>query len=315
MGTKTLIIIILSICVLLIIVYFLVGNYFYNISLNPKTDKDFAIVKSKQTEEYKKFWEEQLKWLDNNSKDVYITSTNYGNLKLHAYEINANKNSNIWTIVIHGYMGKGSGMTAYTRQFVDRGYNVLMVDLRGHGLSEGNYVGMGWHDRLDIIDWINYLVNKNPDNQIMLFGVSMGAATTMMTTGENLPSNVKLAISDCGYTSAWDEFGYKLKQLFNLPKFPVLYAANTVSSMKAKYSLQEASAVEQVKKSKTPTLFIHGSIDDFVPFEMLDKVYNAASCEKEKLVVEGAGHGLSSTVNPELYWETIDRFIDKYIKS
>ena len=310
---KIVIIVFLIVIVLLVIAYFLVGNYFYNLSLNPKTDKDFVLKEFKdKEEEYYETWKEQLKWLENNSENVYINSTNNGNLRLHAYEIN--NNSNIWTIAIHGYMSQGNGMLGFVDHFLDKGYNVLVVDLRGHGLSEGDYVGMGWHDRLDIIDWINYIVDKNPENQIMLFGISMGAATTMMTTGENLPSNVKLAISDCGYTSAWEEFGYKLEELFNLPRFPVLNAANTICKIRAKYSLKEASALEQVKKSKTPTLFIHGSADDFVPFKMLDEVYNAASCEKEKLVIEGAGHGLSSSVNPELYWKTVDAFIGKYIK-
>ena len=310
---KMICIFLLIILMLLIIAYFIVGNYFYNIALNPQADKDFVLGQFEQTEEQKKWWDEKVNWLNNNSKDVYINSTNNRKLKLHAYEIEADSNSDVWVISIHGYMSNSSKMTGYAEEFKKRGYNVLLVDLRGHGKSEGNYIGMGWHDRLDMIDWINYITEKNQKNKIILFGVSMGAATTMMTTGEKLPTNVKLAISDCGYTSVWDEFAHQLKVLFNLPEFPVLNAASTVCSIRAKYTMKEASALEQVKKSKTPTLFIHGSADDFVPYSMLDVVYEAASCEKEKLIIEGAGHGLSSTVNPELYWNTIDEFIAKYI--
>lgn len=317
-AMKKKVIIILSICLLIVSIllatgYVLIGNYFYGISLDPNTDKTFVIGSNEQTDEEKKEREEQLKWLDDNSEDVYINSTNNGILRLHGYEIKSAEESDIWTIVIHGYMSRGDAMTGYSQKFNERGYNVLMIDLRGHGLSEGDYIGMGWHDRLDVIDWINYILEKNPDSKIMLFGVSMGAATTMMTTGENLPDNVKLAIEDCGYTSAWDEFKYQLKQLFNLPEFPVLYAASNSCKRKANYTFKEASAVEQLKKSKTPTLFIHGSADDFVPFEMLDIVYNSANCEKEKLVVENAGHVMSSVVDSELYWNTIDSFINQYL--
>lgn len=308
---KVIIIAVVVICILLIIAYYLIGNYFYNIALNPKTDKTFVLGNLEQTEEKKLLWEEQLNWLKENSNDIYIESTNNGKLKLHSYEIH--NESDTWVIAIHGYMSQGSSMIGFAKEFDKRGYNVLIPDLRGLGLSEGDYIGMGWHDRLDTIDWINYLISKNSEIKIILFGISMGAATTMMTIGEDLPSNVKLAIVDCGYTSVWDEFKYQLKQLFNLPEFPVLYAANTVCNMKAKYSFKEASSVEQLKKSKTPTLFIHGDIDDFVPYEMLDKVYNAANSEKEKLIIEGAGHGLASTVNFELYWKTVDRFIEKYL--
>lgn len=305
--------IVLIIIILLIAGYFFIGNYFYNISLNPKTDKTFVIGSSDQTEEQKQRNKEQLNWLSDNSKDVYINSTKNGNLRLHAYEIERNTNSNAWVLIIHGYVGQASGMTGFAQKFNERGYNVLMIDLRGHGLSEGNYVGMGIPDRLDIVDWINYIVEKNSESKIIIFGISMGAATTMMTTGEKLPNNVKLAIADCGYTSVWDEFSYQLKQLFNLPEFPVLYAANTVCKIRAGYSFKEVSSIEQVKKSTTPTLFIHGDADDFVPFAMLDEIYEAAACNKEKLVVPGATHAMAWSVDTELYWKTIDNFIEKYI--
>lgn len=300
------------ILIFLIISYFVIGYYFCNIALNPKKHKKIMEMAGEKTYEKIKEIEEQQKWVKYNAGHVYINSTNNGNLKLHAYEVN-NAKSDIWVITIHGYMSNGTEMTEFAKNFQKMGYNVLMPDLRGHGMSEGKYVGMGWHDRLDIIDWINYILENNPDDRIILFGVSMGAATTMMTTGEELPSNVKLAISDCGYTSVWEEFSYQLKELFGLSEFPVLYAASNSCSINAKYSFKEASSIEQVKKSNTPTLFIHGNADDFVPFDMLESIYEAASCEKEKLIVEGAGHGLAFSVNPELYWKTIGDFIEKYL--
>lgn len=306
---KILTIILITILVLLIIAYFIIGNYFFNIALNPKTSKVFVLGPIEETQEQKEIRFINEKWLTEKSEDVYITTSNNGSLKLHAYEVRNKTNSNIWTIVVHGYCSQGKDMIYYAKEYYNRGYNVLVVDLRGHGQSEGDYIGMGWHDRLDLVDWINYLINKNSNCNIILHGVSMGAATVMMATGENLPNNVKVAIEDCGYSSIWEEFEMQLNVLFNLPTFPVLNAASTVCKIKAGYTIKEGSAIEQVKKSKTPTLFIHGDQDTFVPFEMLDKVYQAANCEKEKLVVEGAAHAASASVNSELYWETIDEFI------
>jgi len=304
---KILIIMLILILGVLTIAYFMIGNYFYNIALNPNTSKEFVLGESNNSQQIVE------NWLTQNSNDVYITTSNNGKLKLHGYELINEQNSNIWAIVVHGYYGQGRDMLYYAEQYYKRGYNVLVVDLRGHGKSEGNYIGMGWHDRLDIIDWANYLINKNSNCQIILHGVSMGAATVMMATGENLPDNIKVAIEDCGYTSIWDEFEMQLKVIFNLPTFPVLNAASAVCKIRAGYMLEEGSAVEQVKKSKIPTLFIHGEQDSFVPFEMLDIVYEAANCEKEKLVVEGAAHAVSASVNPHLYWKTIDNFIKRYI--
>ena len=300
---KILIILLIFTFVALTIAYFMIGNYFFNIALNPNTSKEFVLG---ETEEIRDVW------LNQNAKDVYITTSNNGNLELHAYEIN--KNSDVWAIVIHGYYGKGQDMVYFAKEYYNRGYNVLVVDLRGHGESEGDYIGMGWHDRLDIIDWTNYIINKNPNSKIILHGVSMGAATVMMATGEDLPGNVKVAIEDCGYTSIWDEFEMQLKILYNLPAFPALNAASAVCRVRAGYMLEEGSCVEQVKKSKTPTLFIHGDQDRFVPFEMLDVVYESANCEKQKLIVEGAAHAQASSINPQLYWKTINAFINKHIE-
>lgn len=299
---KFFIILLIIILTVLTTAYFMIGNYFYNIALNPNTSKEFVLGETTELRD---------PWLNQNAKDVYITTSNNGNLKLHSYEID--NNSDIWAIVIHGYYGKGQDMVYFAQEYYNRGYNVLVVDLRGHGQSQGDYIGMGWHDRLDIIDWANYIINKDSNSKIILHGVSMGAATVMMATGEVLPDNVKVAIEDCGYTSIWDEFEMQLKLLYNLPAFPALNAASAVCRIRAGYMLEEGSSVEQVKKSQTPTLFIHGDQDRFVPYEMLDVVYESANCEKQKLVIEGAAHAVASSVNPKLYWDTIDEFIGKYI--
>ena len=317
MKKRTIVMIILLILVILLVVgYFFIGNYFYNIALNPNTSKTFVLGEEEELAEKDI---ELKKWIEDASEDVYITSNNNGDLKLHAYEIKNESErededeSNIWAIVVHGYMSEGLDMGYAAEEFYNRGYNVLVLDLRGHGKSEGDYIGMGWHDRLDLIDWTNYIIEKDNNSEIIWYGVSMGAATVMMATGEDVPTNVKVAIEDCGYSSIWDEFKMQLKELFNLPSFPALNAAETVCNIKAGYKLKEGSSIEQVKKSNTPTLFIHGDQDKFVPFYMLDEVYNAASCEKEKLVVEGAAHAQSHNVNPEAYWNKIDDFVGKYM--
>lgn len=93
----------------------------------------------------------------------------------------------------------------------------------------------------------------------------------------------------------------------------MLNAASLISKARDGYDFNQASALEQVKKSNTPTLFIHGSEDELVPYDMLGELYSAAACEKEKLTVEGAGHAMSSSVDPELYWNTVESFIKKYI--
>lgn len=315
------------ICIIIIIIIIIIalitcaGNYFYNLAINPAISKDKVFGSDEDKEDDKVKLEETSRedikedkeWIIKHSgyKDLYVTSVD--NLKLHAYEIKNYIQCHKWTIVVHGYCSEGNTMGSRAKVFYELGHNVIIPDLRGHGQSEGHYIGMGWHDRQDILTWINYIIKQDKNSEIILYGISMGASTVMMTCGEELPSNVKVAVEDCGYTSAWDEFSYQLKLLFKMPKFPIMNFASIVTKIRAGYDFKQASALKQVAKSKIPILFIHGSNDDFVPYSMRDKLYAAANCEKQRLTIEGAAHCKSYIVDSKLYWSTIINFIDKYV--
>lgn len=250
---------------------------------------------------------EMKKWYSENGEDVYIMSDS---LRLHGKLF---KNSGTkYALVCHGYTSKAKHMAGFVNKFHSLGYNVLAVDARAHGDSEGTKIGMGWVERFDVIEWIKYIISLEPDAQIILHGVSMGASTVLMASGEELPKNVKAIIADCGYTSEWDEFRQEADVL-HIPWFPVLNASSAISKVRDGYDFKQASAVEQVKKSSIPTLFIHGSKDELVPYGMLNELYSAANCEKEILTIQGAGHALSSSVAPELYWNTVETFLKKHL--
>ena len=284
----------------------LVGVLFYNLALNANYSKDiiYAEYNDKNLNDAQKWLEEK-----SNYSGKYIES--YDKLQLHSYVVT--QNSNKWAIVVHGYGGSGKLMSDKSKYFYDMGYNVLIPDLRGHGKSEGDYIGMGWKDRLDIISWINFIIKENPNAEIVLHGTSMGAATVLMTSGENLPSNVKAIVADCAYTSAWDEFSYQLETYLKVPSSYILNVTDMVTKLKAGYSLKEASALECVKKATVPILFIHGDKDKFVPYSMMDKLYDATNSPKEKLTIEGGEHANSDLVSPFLYWLTVEDFLNQYV--
>ena len=296
---------------ILLIILVLIAYYLFNLGVNPKQNKEKVF---KNTSAHKEKTTVQLKaeeWFDKNHNDIYLNSSR-DHLRLHAYEFE-NASSSTWVIVVHGYMIDGRGMSYVTTEFFNRGYNVLVPDLRGQGKSEGKYIGMGIPDRFDLLDWINYLIKNHSERKIILYGISMGASAVMMTTGENLPNEVKLAVSDCGYSSVWDEFAYQLKRLFKIPAFPILNIASMICKIKAGYFLRECSCTKALSKSKTPILLIHGTEDDFVPFYMLQKNYDIANCPKEKLEIKGARHSESFTIENALYWKTVDEFITHYL--
>lgn len=313
-------------CLIIIAVIALIfygGNYLYNLGLNPKFPKDLVFKNNDSNNKSTKTNQDETsgvksidseKWLFeySNYEDLFITSKD--NLKLHNYLIKNKVTSNKWAIVVHGYTSQGKLMASYAQNFYKMGYNIIMPDLRGHGQSEGNYIGMGWDERLDIVDLTKYIINNYANTEIVLFGVSMGAATVMTTSGEKLPSNVKAIIEDCGYTSAKNQLSYKLKSMFKLPSFPFINLCSLICKIKANYFISEASAIKQVEKSKVPILFIHGDKDKFVPFYMLNKLYDACKAPKDKLIVKEAGHAKSEKIATDIYWDKVINFINKYIK-
>lgn len=240
--------------------------------------------------------------------------TNQG-LKQDAWYVPAETATNKTVIVVHGFTNDKEDMKPYAWMFHELGYNVLMPDNMSHGDSEGQIIGYGWNDRLNVIKWAEMLVEQNSDSEITLFGVSMGAATVMMASGEeSLPDQVVNIIEDCGYSSVWDELKYQAKEMYNLPAFPILYEVSAISKIRAGFSYGQASSVNQLKNNTRPVLFIHGSDDTFVPTSMVYKNYQATQGEKELYIVKGAGHAKSFETDPQAYIEKITTFLKKYEK-
>lgn len=222
-----------------------------------------------------------------------------------------------WVILCHGYTADPGSMERYARQYYKKGFNVIMPFMRGHerGAKTNGHIAytMGWMDRIDLLGWIDYIVSENPESKIMLHGESMGAATVMMALGEGVPSNVVCAVEDCGFTSVWDEFTHQMKEMFKLPEFPFMHVSQLAAGRHIGLDFKKASPLELLKNSVTPLLFIHGGDDDFVPVEMSQRLHAAYAGEKDILTVPGAAHAVSVDTNPDLYWEKVWSFAEKYI--
>ncbi len=218
-----------------------------------------------------------------------------------------------WIIVLHGYTSCPRGMASRAFHFYKKGYNVLLPSLISFGTDERTYCTMGYHDRYYVIDWMRYIISMNSDAKIAILGESMGSATTMLVTGEqNLPENLKCVVADCGYTSCWEEYVIQAKEMFNMSAFPAMHAANVVSKLRGNFDFKKCAPIDAVAKSKTPTLFIHGEKDTFVPYWMMKKLFDACTAEKEKLSVPDAQHANSHEVHPEIYFPAVDKFLDRY---
>lgn len=279
-------------------------NYLFNYAI-VAGKKDF--INDVKQEQIEKDWH----FAQNHLSEESIKSDD--GLNLVAKKVTHDKPSKKVAIVAHGYMGKSDYMGQYAQLFYDEGFDVLVPDNRAHGKSEGKYVGFGWLDRKDYVRWIDEVVKEyGTDVNIVLYGLSMGAATVMMTSGEDLPQQVKVIIEDCGYDSVRNELAFQLNDMFNLPYFPMIPLASSYTKLRAGYSFGEASAVKQLEKNKLPLLFIHGDKDDFVPTDMVYQVYRATKGPKELVIFEGAKHAESLKKHPEEYKKTVKNFLSKY---
>ena len=245
--------------------------------------------------------------------EEYILSDD--GLDLYGKVYMAPQQTSKWVVALHGRTTNSDIFVEKSVAFAEKGFNVLAPDMRAHGYSDGGYTGMGWLDRKDVLRWIGFILEKDPFAEIALYGVSMGGAAVMMAVGEQLPPNIKCAVEDCGYTTVYDEFYYQMGQDYKgVPRFPLLKIVSLLAKLRAGYGFEEASSVSQLKNCKIPMLFIHGDQDTYVPFEMLQRVYDADVCaDKDMLVVQGAGHDESSEVDPDLYWGAIFSFLDKHM--
>ncbi|MCD7731639.1 MAG: alpha/beta hydrolase [Oscillospiraceae bacterium] len=279
-----------------------------DISSDSSADKAHAELKEqreKRTAEFKK-------WLNENAEDVYLL-TNDG-IKVHALMVKAEERSRKYAVVCHGYKDSADGMGFAAYSFVQMGYNVIAPDGRVSGKTEGKYIGMGWLERRDLKGYVNFILAKDPQAEIVLYGVSMGAAEVMMAAGNGLPVNVKAVVEDSGFTSVWDEFSLQMKSTMNIPVFPLLPMASLYAKIFLGFSFKEASAKESLKQSKIPILMIGGTDDNLVPLRMLEELYDAAAGEKEKLVIEGAGHMECDLLDSNFYWKSVESFLNKYIR-
>ena len=307
--------------VVLLAIDLFAGNYLVTYSIGRRTElaEDVApepstseAANQKVAEGWKTVKAEIDEWLTEAKPELVEISSEDG-LRLAADFYPAKEDSHLYVIAIHGYTGFRTTVQGYGQMYARHGFHVLTPDLRAHGDSEGSYIGMGWLDRKDIARWIDYLVERDGEAKIFLHGVSMGGATVMMTLGEELPSQVVAGVEDCGYTSVWDIFADEIKYLFHLPTFPFLYTGSLIAKIRAGYSFQEASSLEQVKKVQVPLMFIHGSADNFVHTSMVEPLYEACPTEKKLYIAEGAGHGEAYHIDPERYEKEIFDFLEPYL--
>ena len=294
--------------VLMVVVITIIGSGFYMLdySLAPVPNRtDTAACFREQYKAYPETrpWVDSLRRIDA-LRDTFVTMPT--GERHHAFYIR--RGGNRTALVIHGW--RDSSITFfYLARLYERelGYNVVIPDLHAHGLSEGDMVQMGWKDRMDALHWLRVFQSDT----MVVHGVSMGAATTMMLSAEQMPVDVKdlRFVEDCGYTSVWEEFAGELKNQFGLPEFPLMYTTSLLCKVCYGWSFKEASPIGAVRRCPYPMLFIHGDSDTFVPTWMVNRLYEAKQGVKALWITEGAEHAESYLKHRKDYVKCVRDFL------
>lgn len=293
---------------LMVVVITIIGSgvYMLDYSLAPSANRTDTLRYFR--EQYKTYpethpWVDSLRRQDALRDTFVIMPTGE---RHHALYIR--KANNRTALVLHGWRNCGIRFLYLARLYErDLGYNVVIPDFHGHGLSEGDMIQMGWKDRKDMLHWLRVFQTDT----MVVHGVSMGAATAMMLSAEQLPEGIRdiRFVEDCGYTSVWDEFAGELKNQFGLPEFPLMFTTSMLCKLRYGWSFGEASAIAAVSQTTHPMLFIHGGNDNFVPTEMVHRLYDAKRGKKSLWIAPGAEHAESYIKHRKEYAERVRDFL------
>ena len=221
--------------------------------------------------------------------------------------------SHRWVVLVHGY-----GLEQdYTWQFADRylkhGYQVLTPDMRASGKSEGTYLTMGALESRDVEEWVKEIKTRDPAAKVILHGVSMGAATVMLTAARPI-DGVVAAVEDSGYSDLYGLFDTEFQRVLGVSLRPALELSDFICQRRAGFSFAQASPIEAAEKIHVPMLFIHSDGDKLVSYEMMERLYAACpAADKAKYTAKGLPHGVA--YQDQNYFSTVFAFADRWTDS
>ena len=254
-------------------------------------------------------WTKQIRSLPH--EDMEIKSFDGLTLRAKYYEC---KPGAPIELLFHGYKGNAErDLCGGVERCFRLERNVMIINQRASGDSEGRIISFGINERRDCHSWVNYAIERfGADVKLIIGGVSMGAATVMMAAGDPLPENVICVLADCGYSSA-EEIIKKVVKEMRLPVKLLYPFIKLGASLYGKFDLEETSPIEAMKKCKLPVVFVHGDADDFVPYEMSVRLYNECISDKKELItISGAGHGLAFPADQDGYVDRLKKIRDEW---
>lgn len=299
----------ISLVLFLILLFYLITYFLFKISLSRRSYAGKEVKKKfgcnlEAFEIDRSFWQKV--------KTEELSLKNQDNVTLKGFLIKSKKKTNKLAVVVHGYYSKHEDMAIQAKIFYEMGFDVFCPDLFGHGQSQGKYINMGLNDARDVASWCKYFASLNSKVEILVFGWSMGGATSAIMAGEYDIPNVKTYVVECPYTSAYAEFEEILKQRKINSKL-ILPFGELAAKMYCSYSLKDANPQKIIKQAKKPILVIHGNADTFVPYHMGQKVFEAIKADgKQFETFDGADHCMCYKTDKQRYVNLLKDWATKH---
>jgi len=300
---------VLLLCLIAIIL--LAGAYYaYRIAFYSSPKNRDQVIKPKDSQ-YDPYREEMRRIFHqlNDRPCEFVSIVSHDGLKLSGRYYHVKDGAPL-DIGFHGYRSHPiTDFSGGTELSFQMGHNVLLIDERAHGQSEGSTISFGIQERLDLLDWVNYAISRFGDDvKILLYGVSMGGATVLMASDLDLPKNVRGIIADCPYAKPLDVILYVGKRTA-FPGWLIKPFAILSAKIYGGFDLLETDAVRAVKNTKVPILVIHGEDDRYVPCCMSESVVQANPEMVRRFTFPGAAHGISYLVDTPRYHRLVKDFI------
>ncbi len=217
-------------------------------------------------------------------------------------------------VAMHGWRSQWYWDFGTIRKFwKENQCSVLYAEQRAQGSSGGKYMGFGMLERYDCRQWVRWVNSRNgEDLPVYLAGVSMGAATVLMTAGLELPENVTGIFADCGFTSPEAIWKHVAKKNLHIAYGHRKLMLERMCTDRIQMGTSAYSAPQALAGNKIPVMFAHGTDDHFVPVEMTYENYRACAAPKRLLIVPGADHGMCYYMEKERYEKMILEFWKDY---
>lgn len=312
---KRITIVVTGVVLLIVVLSLLFGaNYLIDYALKPgerSRNEKLAWTEIEELYPGMEAWRDSLK----RNGALHDTVIMRKGVNLHAWYVKAPRPTAATALLVHGYTDCSIRMMPLGRMYNrDLKMNILLPDLQNAGRTDGDHFQMGWLDREDVKEWARVSRTLFGDTaRVVVHGVSMGAATTMMLSGDkDVPRCVKAYVEDCGYTSVEEQFSKELKERFGLPAWPLIPLASQLCEWRYGWNFEEASSLKQVAQCSLPMFFIHGTADSFVPTRMVYPLYKAKPQPKALWLAPGAAHARSYHAYPKAYTWRVKRFLIQY---